>query len=447
MQKILENIKNRKLISKGDIVGIACSGGKDSMALLHFMNSIKEKLDFEIVCVNIDHSIREESASDSNFVADYCKANKIRCHKFAIDCLYLARTRNIGLEEAARDGRYDMFRALIKKGIVDKIALAHQELDQAETILMHIFRGAGLKGASGMDYSSEGGTFIRPMLNVSLKEILEYLNLNNIEWVEDKSNKDNQYSRNYLRNEIIPKILIGWQNAVENIANFGQICKTDDDYINSMIDLDAIIYDSKKNMVQLPKSYFLFKESIVNRMIRNALTMLNANYNFETKHIEMIKQLSNNKENGAKISLPNKVIAYVEFDYISLIYKKSIIKKDIWRLTLGKKKLLGVGTLIVKKTTDYSIQSDILKIDADKLPKGIVWRYKQDGDYMVKFGGGTKKLKKLFAEKKIPLRLRDHYPVLACDNEVLVISGVEISEKIKLDENTLNAISIQLLLE
>jgi len=185
MERIERNIKIHKLINAGETIGVACSGGKDSIALLHYLKKIAEKQNFDVVCINIDHQIRETSAEDSKFVAKFCKENEIRNLKFSIDAVQLANRNKQGIEEAARIGRYDVFRALIKKGIVDKVALGHHQSDQAETILMHILRGSGLRGAVGMNFESEDGTIIRPMLNVCQKNILKYLDDNNLSFVED----------------------------------------------------------------------------------------------------------------------------------------------------------------------------------------------------------------------------------------------------------------------
>ncbi len=438
-KKVYENMK--RITKAGEIIGVACSGGRDSISLLNYLNSVKDDLDIEVVCVNINHSIRENSERDTRFVADFCRENRIRCYKFVIDSYSIARTKHLTLEQAAREGRYEMFRALIKKGIVDKIALAHHSSDQAETVLMHILRGAGLKGASGMAEISEG-IFIRPMLNISREEINNYIAENVLTYVEDETNADNTYTRNFLRNVILPQLETKFPNCQENLANFGAICQKDDAYIDSLVNLDAVI--TGEDEVKLPRNYFVYPEPIVNRMIRRAFTNLDAYTDIESKHIEMVKALAKKGENGSKISLPNKIFTSCEYDYITIYQKKPKVNTQSWAFRSGKIKIDGLGTLIVKRTSDPTIQSGSLKFDADKLPNGVVWRFRQDGDMFEKFGGGTKKLKSFLVNKKVPVRLRDNIPILASDTEAFIIADVEISEKVRIDENSKNIYEITL---
>ncbi len=440
-KKVANNMKT--LVKPGEIVGVACSGGRDSISLLHYLNSIKEDLDIEVVCININHSIRDNSDRDSRFVVDFCQENRIRCYKFVIDSYNIARTRHLTLEQAAREGRYEMFRTLIRKGLVDKIALGHHISDQAETVLMHILRGAGLSGASGMAMSSEG-IFIRPMLNISRQEINEYIIENDLNYVEDETNADSTYTRNFLRNEIMPKLEEKFPNCQENIANFGNICRKDDEYIESLVTLDAVIVDKENKIVKLPRNYFVYPEPIVNRMIRKAFNSIDIYADIESKHIEMIKALAKMGENGSKISLPNKIFAICEYDYITIYKKVPKVNTQTWVFKSGRIKIDGLGTLIVRKAKNNEVEEGVLKFDASKLPKGVLWRFRKDGDIFEKFGGGTKKLKSYLVNKKVPARLRDNIPLLASDNEVFVIAGVEISEKVRIDENSKNIYEVVL---
>ena len=445
MERIERNIKMHKLINAGETIGVACSGGKDSIALLHYLKKIAEKQNFDVVCINIDHQIREASADDSRFVAKFCKEHEIRNLKFSIDAVQLANQNKQGIEEAARIGRYDVFRALIKKGIVDKVALGHHQSDQAETILMHILRGSGLRGAVGMTFESEDGTLIRPMLNVSQKSILKYLDDNSIPYVEDESNQDCYYSRNLLRNQVFPLIEKKWPTARENLIAFGEICKIDNDFIESYVDFDALIIEKHKKLVKIPRNYFVYGPSVVNRLIRRAFESIGIYADIESKHIEMIKSLEHKGENGAKLSLPHRINVFKEYDYITISQRKPRVNYTEWDIKPATTELEGFGELIVKRTIHLNMEEGILKYDPTKLPKGTVWRYRRDGDFIEQFGGGgTKKLKSYLIDKKVPLRIRDDLPLLACGSEVFVVAGVDISEKVKLDENSKYAHSVEL---
>jgi len=431
MERILDFAKKNKLIKAGEVIGVGVSGGIDSMCLLHFLNEHKEALDIDVVAIHINHGIREESDDEARFVVQKCKEMGVRVYKFTIDSPKIARDRKISLETAARDGRYGVFEALVKKDIVDKVALAHHQSDQAETILMHIFRGCGVSGARGMEPIRDK-VYIRPMLPVSKESIVDYSNLNNIEYVEDSSNKDTSYTRNYLRNVIMKDILKKWPNAIEAINNFANAVSEDDDYIKGSINTNALMVDKK--VVQMPCYYFRGKSSVYSRIVFKALSLIGVNKDIERKHIEMIKELATSLENGKKIKLPFDVTVSKEYDFLT--FENNYVE----RAELSKPfkcedfAVPNFGTVCMKRVKSEKIgESGALYFDNKKLPKGAKWRYREDGDIFEKFGGGTKKLKSFLIDRKVPVRLRDFIPVLACGNEVYVIAGVEVSEKVKVD--------------
>lgn len=440
MDNVLSTILQKNLIEKGDIVAVACSGGSDSMALLHKLNSIKNDLGFAVIAVTIDHSIRQNGSLDVKFVEDYCKKNNIRCYTFKIDVPRLAKQKQLSLESAGRQARYGVFDALISKKVATKIALAHHIQDQAETILLHLFRGAGLSGVRGMDYKKDE-YYIRPLLNTSKNAILEYLTNNDIPYVTDETNAESEYTRNYLRNEIFPLLIKKWPNITTQLINFSKSVIEDDDYINKNLNDGAVIIDDK--VAKIPLSYFLFDNALINRIIFRALNGIGINVDIERKHIDAIKELAK-KENGKKINLPLGVTAYKEYDYLTLNCKNSIKKDFVVDFKCGSFVVPEFGKISIKRVNDYSPKPNVLYLDAKKLPKGAIWRYRSEGDFIEKFGGGTKKLKSYLIDKKIPKRERDLIPVLAFGKEIYAIAGVDISNKVKIDDFAKSAIKIEI---
>lgn len=434
MDKILDFVKKNNLIKPGQVIGVGVSGGIDSMCLLHFLNANKSVLDIDVVAVHINHGIREESAEEARFVMQKCKEMGVRVYKFTIDSPKIAKDRKISLETAAREGRYGVFEALVKKDIVDKIALAHHQSDQAETILMHIFRGCGVSGARGMEPVRDK-IYIRPMLPVSKEEIAEYANINNIEFVEDQSNYDTSYTRNFLRNVIMKDILQKWPNAIEAINNFATSVSEDDDYIKSSLDTNSLLVDEK--IVQMPCSYFYGSSAVYSRMVFKALSLIGVKKDIERKHIEMIKDLATNLDNGKKIKLPYDIVVSKEYDFLT--FENNFVEKPKLSKSLKCEEfeVPNFGKISIKrvKTDKIKTSQDALYFDYRKVPKTAKWRYREDGDVFEKFGGGTKKLKSFLIDRKIPVRVRDFMPVLADGNEIYVIAGVEISEKVKVDQN------------
>lgn len=434
MEHVLDYIKENNLIKSGEIIGVACSGGRDSICLLHYLNSIKSELDCEVVAVNVDHGIRQTSALDTEFVMQFCKEHGIRAYKFKGESLKVAKEEKLTIEQAARKVRYGVFETVIKKGLVDKIALAHHLNDQAETVLLNIIRGAGLTGAKGMEPTRDG-IYIRPLLITPREDIMSYLDEYSLEYVEDETNKDNAYSRNYIRNIVLPALRKHFGNVDRNIVNFANICKKDDEYINGNVNMSGIV--ESEEITKVPLSYFYQPESIVNRMLMRVFSKF-SKQDIERKHINMVREFAIEANNGNMINLPFKVKVLKEYDYILIgdIKKKEVSGEYAFRS--GKLKIEGYGVIrstISKVKTEPKIHQHI--IDADRLPTTAKWRFRKEGDMFSPLGlGGTKKLKDYFIDKKIPNRMRDSLPVLAVDNKILAVADVEIADELKITENT-----------
>ena len=434
MERVLDYIKQNNLIKSGEIIGVACSGGRDSICLLHYLNSIKSDLDCEIVAVNVDHGIRQTSALDTEFVMQFCKTHGIRAYKFKGEALKVAKEEKLTIEQAARKVRYGVFETVIKKGLVDKIALAHHLNDQAETVLLNIIRGCGLTGAKGMEPVRDE-IYIRPMLDTPREEIMSYLDEHSLEYVEDETNKDNSSSRNYIRNIVLPALRKHFNGVDKNIVNFAKVCKTDDEFISGNINLGGLLETNETTKV--PLSYFYQPESVVNRILMKVVSRF-AKQDIERKHLKLIREFAIEANNGNIISLPFKVKVLKEYDYIVIGYIK---KKEIsgeYSFRSGKLKIDGYGIIrstISKVLTEPKIHQHI--IDADRLPTTAKWRFRQEGDVFAPLGlGGTKKLKDYFIDKKIPQRMRDFIPVLAVENKILAVADVEIADELKVTENT-----------
>ncbi len=441
MDRVLSTIIQEKLIKKDDVVAVACSGGIDSMALLHNLNCLKNELNCQIIAVTVDHSIRQNGAFDAQFVEEFCLKNNIKCYKFKVDVPMLAKQKQLSLESAGRQARYGIFDALIQKGVATKIALAHHMQDQAETILLHLFRGAGLSGLRGMDYQ-KNNQYIRPLLNTSKSAIVEYVKTNNIPYVVDETNAESEYTRNYLRNEVFPLLTKKWPNIISQLINFSKSVIEDDNYIMKNLNDGAVILDDK--IAKIPLVYFSYDDAVINRIIFKALHGIGVNVDIERKHIDAIKDLAKNCENGKKINLPLGVSVHKEYEYITLTCKKLERPDFFAEFKTGVVTVPNFGLITLKRVGDFSPKKDVLFVDSKKIPKGAVWRFRQEGDIIEKFGGGTKKLKSFLIDKKIPSRERDFIPVLALGKEVYAVAGVEISDKVKIDKDTKSAIKIEI---
>ena len=432
-EKLLKTILENKLISAGDRVGIGLSGGSDSMALVSCLLKLRKPLNFSIVAVHVNHNLRgEESRRDEQFVLDFCAENKIECVVKSINVMKNVAETKHTVEQSARNLRYNAFSEAIKEYNLTSLALAHHKNDQVETILMHIGRGCGLNGLAGMKYKSE--KFIRPMLDVNKAEVIEYLSKNNISYVEDSSNMSDEYKRNYVRHNLVKTLENAYAGAVDNLINLSRLASIDEEYINSQLPLKLITKrsDGVVLVVEASKCHY----AIFSRLVMKCFEATNSKIDVENTHIDAILNLFSNQV-GKRLDMPNGIAVIRVYEGI-LFKNKSNESDEVIEFKISEFKFLNRCYIVEQEMTqnvDFN-RSDVLYFDLDKIPKKCVWRKYVSDDVFTKFGGGSKKIKDYLVSKKIDSEARKTIPVLANGSEVLIIAGVEISEKVKVDAST-----------
>lgn len=308
--QVLETIKKYNLIQDNDRIVIGVSGGPDSICLLDVLRKIN-KIKFNIEVAHINHQIREEANDDEKYVQDYCKKNNINFHVKRIDVQKFANTNKIGTEEAGRKLRYEFFEEVCEKTNSTKIATAHNKNDNAETVLMNILRGSGTKGLKGIEQIRDN-KFIRPLIMCNRTDIEEYCNKNNLQPRIDKTNKENIYTRNKIRNLLIPYLEKEFNpNIIDTIDRLSQIAKQENNYIEQQTvqAYNQTLLKQTNNQVILDLKKFQNIEPIIkNRLIPYIINdVLKVEYNVQKIHIEDIIKLCNNNI-GNKYLVPNKQI-------------------------------------------------------------------------------------------------------------------------------------------
>jgi tRNA(Ile)-lysidine synthase len=383
------------------------------------------------------------------FVAKYCKQRGIKFVGYTADVNAFAKAQKFGIEQAARIKRYESFATAVNRFKLNKFAIAHHQSDQAETILLHIFRGSGTAGARGMDVerqfneSTHDCRLIRPFLETLKTDIIAYNYRNQIPHVDDASNADNTFARNFLRNEVLPLLKKEWRNVEKNIVDFGRICKSDDEYLNGIVNLDALLAEG--NHVRVPLSFFAFQYPVCSRIVLNALRKIGAREYIEKKHVDLIITLATSGENGSRVDLPNNLYAIKEYEYIAIVRHVPSVASKVYSFKIGRTAFAQYGAIIVTKTIAHkdAIARELMVIDTTKLPRSAKWRTRKDGDHFTKFGGGSKTLNAYLIDKKVPSRLRDRLPVLAVGNEIYAVAGLEISDKVRTDRETIQAYVVE----
>lgn len=433
MNKILEKVNEN--IENGDKLLIGVSGGVDSMVLLHSVLALSNIKKFSFKVNHIEHGIRgEASKADADFVKNYCHKNNIEVEVISANVPQLAKETKSTIEECARTFRYNVMLKNVEKH--GKIFVAHHKNDQAETVLMHIFRGSGVDGASGIRVN---GNIYRPLIDISKQEILDYAREFNVEYRQDDTNNDNNYSRNFLRNEIIAKATKIYPNIVDNICKFANFCQEYSDFVDSKFDNNWVIKD--KNIVKIYKQVFLEHSCILAKAIKTAYNLCGEYADLESKHYQIIKNLYLQCKNGTTCNLAHSIVCEKRDDYL-LMYKQSHKISNDAIFKLGENLLPNNKTIFVKKVDDCEFVDGKYYIDYHKVGPNSVWRTRKENDTFAKLGSGKKKLNDYFTDKKIPAAMRDNIILLADGNKILLVLGYDISDNVKVKDDTLQILEV-----
>lgn len=431
---MLEFLIKDKFVEKSDRIAVGVSGGADSMLLLWALMDKQKQTGFYFEVIHVNHHLRgEDSDNDSKFVADFCKKYKVPCNIVDVDVKKLKTDSKTTLEEGARIARYNAFNELMKKNKLNKLFLAHHKNDQAETILMHIFRGSGIGGAVGIKNTE---TMIRPLLDLSKEEILELSKEHGISYIQDASNAENDYSRNYLRNVVMPQIEEVYPGIVNNIVKFGKRCEELQNYILSQID-ESLIEESSESV--LVNQLVFSKESFfVREYLKRAFEKLKVFSDIEAKHYSLVYELAKLEVNK-ELTLPHGLIARKTYGGIKILKetKKNQSLLEYEFIKNGEIVFNGEYKIITKLVSAGDVvYGDGLFVDAGKISTNSVWRTRRLGDKFSKIGTGSKKLNDYLTNSKVEQELRDRLPILASGENVLVVAGDDVSEKVKIDAST-----------
>ncbi len=415
LNKILTFSREHKLWDPGDRVICAVSGGADSIALLFAMYLLKDRLKISLAAAHFNHGLRgEESDRDARFVEEFCRGYGIPC--------YMGGEKVVpghkGLEAAARNARYRFFDTL-----PGKIATAHTADDNAETVIMHLVRGTGLRGLGGIH--PKRGKLIRPMLTVTRQQVLDFLQEYHLQWVEDSSNATEQFLRNRIRHQVMPLLCRENPQLAENLSAMAL-----------RLGEDARLLDEMAQKTDRVSALRAMPQPLRNRSMA-AFLESHGVLEPEAAHIALAESLILSDNPSAKARFPGGVCIGREYDTLKVIPEPSTwdpVKLDPDGITVIEP--LGI------EIHCHPAVAPCLKYDRfTVLPQGdLVVRSRRSGD-AIRLQGGTKTLKKLFSDRKIPAAQRPQIPVIADDAGVLGVAGIGAN----LDRAASHGVTVQII--
>lgn len=425
IEKTVAEYKMLDFLNSGVLLGL--SGGADSVLLLMFLLEYKRRIgiDFNITCVHVNHGIRDEEAfRDEEFCAQLCEKLEVELIRKAYDVPTLARGSHMGLEESARFVRYTTFQNIISgRNDLGCVAVAHNMSDSAETVIFNILRGSGARGASGIRPVRDN--IIRPLISVAKKDILSAMDSFGILYVTDSTNLSNDYTRNYIRNELIPSMSRISSDPERMISRFADNLRSDDDFINQVAE-QFISSNSEITNYALASLHFSVFVRVLSILADKAHASIS--YRIASDIFELLS-----KDNFS-YSLIGNASFVCERGLCRIFRDTSEGREFCYGLEDGVNELDPFNAVFV--LSDENVEktySKIYKISIQAslssaiIKGGLYLRSKKDGD-SVYYGGMTHKLKKLFSDAKIPRSKRKLLPILCDDNGVVWVPGFGVRD-------------------
>ncbi|WP_423237139.1 tRNA lysidine(34) synthetase TilS [Clostridium vincentii] len=455
-EKFFEYIVENNLVSDGEGVVVGLSGGPDSVCLLNLLCSLRQDMNLKIAAAHVNHMLRAEDADkDEEYARNLCKKFKVEFFCKRVDINKYSKDKGLSSETAGREVRYAFFDNVMERLNFSKIATAHNSNDQAETVLMRIMRGTGLEGLTGIPVKRDE-KYIRPILFMERKDIEGYCKRCGLEPCIDETNNERLYRRNKVRLDILPYMKKNFNDdIITTINRMVLLLQEDNKYIMGQVDKYFIENCVKhKDEVIIYKSAFECDNAIINRIIRRAIKEVGGNkYDVEMKHIKEVISLKN-METNKKIDLPNGIYAQNIYGNIFIRIKVKNNKKKYKELVLAKEDILHkevcfqnyiftFEVIAFEENIDFIKNKEIKYFNYDSINGNIIIRQRKEGDKIIPLGmTGSKKIKDIFINMKIPQEDREFIPIIQFGEDIAWIVPIKLSDKYKITDETKNILKI-----
>lgn len=425
MKKVYNYLTNDLKICENDIVVIGNSGGPDSMALTYIMLELRKKIGFKIICAHVNHNVRIESKEEEKFLEGYCEKNNILYERMIIE-----KYGDDNFHNEARTIRYNFFEKIVKKYSANFLMTAHHADDLMETILMRIVRGSSFKGYGGFKLVVEKDSYklVRPLVFATKDEIKAFNEKKEVPYVIDKSNFKDKYTRNRYRKNVLPFLKSEDSKVHDKFLKFSDMIFQYDEYINNQTSkiIDEIYKEHKLNIEKYKKLDNLIQKRVIAFMLEkyysDDLLLIN------DSHVNLIYELIYSRKANLSISLPNNVVAVKTYNFLEI--KTKIDEICDYEIEINKYCKLPNNHIIEMVEEIESNDNNVCRLNSTEISFPLHVRTRRIGDKMyLKKLNGSKKIKDIFIDFKIPVSERDKWPIVVDSNENIIwIPGVKKSK-------------------
>jgi len=446
-KKVLLTILEHRMVNSGETIVVAVSGGPDSVCLLTILFQLQRWLNISLIVAHLNHGLRpQEDERETEFVANlagslnltlaYDKANNV------------TKAQGTSIEEKAREIRYQFLERVLDEYHAQKAALGHNMNDQAETVLMHLLRGTGPTGLSGIPPIRQR-RFIRPLINITRDEIHTYLKQKDISFMMDSSNLEKRYLRNKLRLELIPLLLNYQPRLIEHLGELASLCRQEDQFMEEEAEkgLQMVALDSSEHSLELSLDTFKdLSTALRYRIIRQAIKRVKGNLRrIDIGHIKAIIDLADSVRPQIKMNLPEDLVVKKIYERLRFSSGAEMETEDFSH-HINDRGVFEIPEINQTLSLEEIPKGDFLPssaspneafLDLDRLRWPLRVRNFRTGDKFIPLGlNGFKKVKDIFIDNKIPSEERKKIPILEDCNEIVWLCGIRIDNRYRVRQRT-----------
>jgi tRNA(Ile)-lysidine synthase len=449
VDKVAAAITKHSMLSGGEKVLVGLSGGPDSVCLLSVLHSLRERLILEISAVYVDHGLRpRETGKEIEFCKNLCGRLNVPFFTKTINVKSYAQDRKMNMQEAARQVRYGVFEEISNNIGARRIALGHTADDQAETLLMRLFRGSGPTGLSGIPPVRID--IIRPLIETGRAEIEGFLKDEKIEFIVDSSNLKEHYLRNRIRLSLVPMLREYNPDIIKTLSKTAAIFRDEEKYFEIIVTKALMKLISRKtdSRIELFLSPLeVMDKAIMRRLLRRAIDDTKGLRGISFIHIEDIIDLIKTGDSGDRIYLPQGIRVIKEYATL-ILTSEPPVTLGTYSLTVPGEVILKEAGILIKSSLvteselhttkrDKDRWTDSGVFDADKLTSPLVVRPRKDGDFFYPAGfGRRKKIQDFFVDEKVPRDERKRVPLIISGNDIIWVVGYRGDDRFKVGEET-----------
>lgn len=470
LQRVRQTITKYKLLAAGDRVLVGVSGGADSTALLHILHQLAKEYGWELHVAHVEHGLRgEESLADAVFVQELAQKLGLPFQMAHPPVKRYSKEKGISIEMAARELRYEALEQMAHSAGCNKIALAHHADDQAETILQRVLRGTSISGLSGIPRKRNIGDIqiVRPFMEVYRDEIEEFCAANRFMYRNDSTNASPVFTRNRIRLQLLPLLQKEYnENVKRALIHLGKIAADENDWMEQQAKhlLSEALQSSGEAEIIIDVNQLLNAHiALQRRVITLILYYLCGDTNeWEGRHLDTVMQLAVNDNPSARVNLPNALVAYKEYHLLHIAKKSHLPESNVVpqpvllniperaKAAAGRQdfKLLQFGyegTMELLEGAVFPADEWEAVFDYAQLEGGsFLIRARREGDFIQPYGmRGTKKLKDLFIEAKVPRGNRNDWPIWTLQDRIVWVPGIRRSQAAAVSPGTRNTLRIR----